>query len=212
MKVFIMGCHRSGTSLVTGLLSYCGLYLGNNLLMNAKDNPKGHFEDRRFINLNNALIIRAGGKWHSPPEVIGYNNLKPAMEAWLSTWPKDRIVGWKDPRICLTFRLWKKLIQPEPIKVIVVFRDWNKIARSLKARNNIPIEKGLSIARHYYDEAFSSIRRQPGVQYQIHYMNEFFYDWESELQGVCDFLGLKIPDDKRKIRKFIDPNLWHHRG
>ena len=144
MKIFIMGMHRSGTSLVTGLLQRCGLYLGNNLLMTAKDNPKGHYEDRKFINLNNQLLLNNGGHWRNPPEALNYGGIRKKMERFLDSWPTDRLVGFKDPRICITFPLWYNLIHPEPIKVVYVSRPFVEIAQSLKARNGIRIEAGVA--------------------------------------------------------------------
>ena len=79
MKIFVMGMHRSGTSMVTGILSRCGMKIGKNLLMGAKDNPKGDFEDRRFININNDILIRNKGRWDSPPLDMNYVNQKERM-------------------------------------------------------------------------------------------------------------------------------------
>jgi len=103
MKIFILGMHRSGTSMVTGILNKCGLYLGSNLLMGARDNPTGHFEDRRFINLNNQILKRNGGSWHNPPEkIIRWPRVE--MKDFVNSWDIGRLVGWKDPRTCITLK------------------------------------------------------------------------------------------------------------
>ena len=206
-----MGMHRSGTSLVMGLLSKCGVYIGNNLLMGARDNPKGHFEDRGFLRTNDQLLRRNGGSWKTPPDGVSYQGMKPQMEKFLEAWPKDKIVGWKDPRICLTFPLWKRLIEPEPIKVILTYRPIEQIAASLQARNGFTMEKGRKLAKYYYDQATRNTRRIPGVSCMITHFESYFSNWQLELEGVLEFLKLEM-GDHQELADFIDRELWHNRG
>jgi len=61
--VCIAGMHRSGTSMVARLLSDCGVYLGSpqDLLPPQPDNPKGYFEHKGMLALNEALLEHLGG-------------------------------------------------------------------------------------------------------------------------------------------------------
>lgn len=211
MKVFIMGMHRSGTSLVTGLLHRCGLYLGNNLLMGAKDNPKGHYEDRRFININNNILRANGGSWRNPPIAVNWGGMKPSMQNFLKGWPDDKIVGWKDPRTCITFPLWHHLIHPEPIKVVLVHRSCIEISQSLKARNGMPLAAGRNLCQRYKKASWDSVKGKPGVNFFHTLFSAYFGNWELELEAVLDFLGLEMPADKSKLQKFITPSLWRNR-
>jgi len=211
MKVFVMGMHRSGTSLVTGLLYKCGLFLGDNLLMGEPDNPKGHYEDRTFIDINKQLLIRSGGRWRNPPQELAYRGMEPVMRAFLETWPTDRMVGWKDPRICFTFSLWYRLIHPEPVKVVLVTRPISEIARSLNARNQLPFESGVALAKRYREAALRSITHQRGAEHHETHFHAYFADWEAELKGVLDFIGLPMLADKAQLRRFITPSLSKNR-
>lgn len=213
MKIFVMGMHRSGTSMVTGILKLCGMNVGNNLLMGARDNPKGHFEDRRFLNINNDLLIKNGGKWHNPPINVTYQKMRNRMLGFLELpeW-KTELVGWKDPRSCITFPLWHRLIYPEKIKVVYVYRPIQEIARSLKVRNGIKISKGWKLGGEYARRAFEGFRGTPGVSHFITYYHSYFHDWEIELEELCEFLGMKIPGcEKKRIQEFITPELRHHK-
>ncbi len=212
MKVFIMGMHRSGTSLVTGLLYHCGLYLGNNLLMHARDNPKGHFEDRKFININNTLLLSNGGHWKRPPEKIMANpQVVQKAKRFLSSWPRDRIVGFKDPRICLTFPFWHRLIDSEPIKVVFVHRPAPEIASSLKKRNGMPKGMGLKLAKIYDRRAEENIKNTGVWAYDVYFHDFLMIGWKIKLCYLCSILGLDFPKDLSKIERFIDDRLWHHR-
>ena len=131
MKIFIIGMHRSGTSMITGILHKCGLELGKNLLMGARDNPLGHFESRRFIRINQEILIRNGGRWFNPPKDIRFHpGMKKKMREFVNGFNPQKISGFKDPRICLTFPLWREVIHPEPIKAVMVVRPFSAIAKS----------------------------------------------------------------------------------
>jgi hypothetical protein len=43
-EIIVLGCHRSGTSVVTGLLKLYDVDLGTELLQAASGNPKGLFK------------------------------------------------------------------------------------------------------------------------------------------------------------------------
>ncbi|MHA1290984.1 MAG: hypothetical protein ACTSPB_26685, partial [Candidatus Thorarchaeota archaeon] len=133
MKVIICGMHRSGTSMVAGLLQLCGLYLGNNLLNGLRDNARGHFEDREFLGLNIEILRANKTSWRQCKPVSKVPKaIIEKMAQFVAKWPTDRTVGWKDPRACLTLKFWKQVIEPEELGVVLVFRPFIEVAMSLK--------------------------------------------------------------------------------
>lgn len=213
MKVFIMGCHRSGTSLLTGLLKRCGLYVGTNLLMHAKDNPKGHYEEKRFLNLNNALLIQNGGSWHKPPASISYQGMRKPMIEFLGReeWKRE-FVGWKDPRVCLTFPLWHELIYPEKIKIIYIIRPLEEVAQSLVKRNGFTYRKALELGRYHGRHAHANLHRK-GVSHFVTYFKSYFSPrWKLEIEAICNFIGLDLPKNLKPLERFITPELRHFTG
>lgn len=66
-EVIILGMHRSGTSMVAGVLSRVGINMGKVMLGKTPSNPLGHFEDEDFYNLNRKILEFAGGNWRNPP-------------------------------------------------------------------------------------------------------------------------------------------------
>src|SRR5262245_46357503 len=69
MPICVAGIHRSGTSMITRLLHCCGVSLGaaDDLLPAAPDNPAGFWENRRFLAVNDMLLMALGGSWSAPP-------------------------------------------------------------------------------------------------------------------------------------------------
>jgi hypothetical protein len=210
MKVIVTGMHRSGTSMMAGLLMKCGLYLGNNLIGILHDNPKGHFEDRNFMRINAEIFEANAGRWGMPPKKIEIvpPKLINQMRAFVGMWPKDRPVGWKDPRACLTVQIWRGLIEPESLKVVHIKRPAMEIAHSLKKRNKFRIQKSLDLTKFYLDRFYKNVDGIPYIETSYH---DYFNDWRSTLGSVCEFIGLRIPKDIKPITDFIEPKLWHHR-
>ena len=75
--IIVTGMHRSGTSMVAGILKLCGVYFGDNLLHPQQENPKGFFEDLEFLEINKEILACSGGSWFEPPNELKINqNIK----------------------------------------------------------------------------------------------------------------------------------------
>ena len=56
--ICITGMHRSGTSLTASWLEHCGLMVHDgNFYGPDTGNPKGHFEDKEFVDLHASAIL-----------------------------------------------------------------------------------------------------------------------------------------------------------
>lgn len=144
----ILGSGRSGTSMVAGTLAKAGFLMGDNLLKANNGNPKGFFEDREIIHINEALLAqvlrtrpRLLGRWffHSWP-ITGHR--------WLAQVPLDTDIPcpaelslkirdlterepycFKDPRFAYTLPAWRPLLKDSVY--ICVFRDPASTALSI---------------------------------------------------------------------------------
>ena len=213
MKVIITGMHRSGTSMIAGLLRICGLYLGSNLISGLKDNPKGHFEDRGFVQLNDEILGSNGGTWDKPPPVIHMPSphFFKKMKMFVAQWPKNRPVGWKDPRACLTLKLWKEAIDPEELRVVIVNRPHEEISASLRARNRMTQHRATALTFFYLKHIMENVGHLR-VKWKATHSNQYLTHWYKELKSIANLAGLSIPEDRTEIEEFIDENLWHHRS
>jgi hypothetical protein len=150
--VFVLGMHRSGTSLLAGTLQAAGLHLGevNDF---ARHNPKGNKEQRALRNLNDALLASAGRSWRNPPAgQISWSEAKSArgrrLVARYEAGPRPW--GFKDPRSVFTIEGWLR-VAPGARRV-AVFRHPSLVAASLAARAGslrMTVSEGLELWRRY---------------------------------------------------------------
>ena len=65
--IFVLGCHRSGTSVVAGLLYHaCGVSMGE-LMPPTEDNPLGYFEAIGVVDAHRNLLAQLERDWTCPP-------------------------------------------------------------------------------------------------------------------------------------------------
>lgn len=116
LMIVVLGCYRSGTSLVAGILHHLGVFMGEKFDDPSPANPKGFFEDIEFKRLFNM--------WTSGKEVSGLvKNLIQQRDLIHPLW------GVKDPQMCLL--LDRFLLLTNNVKVIAVHRSNNDICNSL---------------------------------------------------------------------------------
>src|SRR5262245_54283984 len=64
-----LGMHRSGTSIVSRLVNLLGVELGPEAAISrpGADNPKGYWEHRGIVGINDEILERFGGRWDEVP-------------------------------------------------------------------------------------------------------------------------------------------------
>lgn len=164
--IVVLGMHRSATSLVARTLN-SEVHMGKNLLIGLRDNPKGHYENVHIVALNDKILHQSGGSWHNPPPreqiiKIGKNyeeEIKKIISDEVEIAKSKNMESWgfKDPRTCLTIDVWCSYL-PSP-QFIVCYRNPLDVAKSLKARNNFSIEKGVELTREYNKRIFDFINK-----------------------------------------------------
>ena len=198
--VCIAGMHRSGTSMVAGLLHRCGLTLGDEEALSrpAPDNPAGFWEDAGFVQLNDELLAAWGGGWDWPrPMPAGWEKSEVAAQLRVRA---DALVagfggrgpwGWKDPRNSLTLEFWRAVLPGLP--VVVCLRNPLEVAASLHIRNYLSLTFGIGLWKIYYE----TILRTTGAEQRVitHY-EAFFADPEGQVRRLLGSLSLTPGDDQ----------------
>ena len=156
MKTFVvLGMHRSATSLMGNGLHKNDVHMGDMLLPPGKNNPKGYFENRRFVDLNREILGAAGKRrdcWDDPPSREAILAVRGQFAKRIEELVKQEskgheLWGWKDPRTTLTIELFLPyLTNPH---WVCTFRDPIEVGKSLHHRNKWPIEKGAKLAKVY---------------------------------------------------------------
>lgn len=159
VPVLVLGSHRSGTSLVTGVLATAGLALGD-VLEPGPDNPRGYFEAAAVLAAHEAILDDVGRDWTCPPAWLSTDavDLEP-LRAAVADIAASATGRWgvKDPRAMFLLPAWMQvvpLIQP-----VGVVRDPAEVAASLMKRNGIRHDDAHAIAAAY-TERLAELHRQ----------------------------------------------------
>jgi len=136
--ICIAGMHRSGTSLTAEWLQSCGVVISVGQTIGAGPaNPRGHFEDREFVDVNARAILAQYP--HSKGWVVDDSRAPRLLQLQddvrdLVDYRQERfpVWGWKDPRSILLLDAWKAAI-PD-LKVFMVWRPCHEVVRSLIRR------------------------------------------------------------------------------
>ncbi len=215
----VLGMHRSGTSLVAGLLHCLGIYVGppNRLVGPRSDNEKGFWEHSGIVQINDELLAEFGGSYDAPPRFpIGWYE-SPKLEG-LRTRARRLIEedfsastnwGWKDPRACLTLPFWQRLLPP--MRYVVCLRNPVDVGRSLRKRNGISFNQGVQLWLSHVASLLEGTTGSP--RYLVLYESMISAP-DVELRELAAFLEVEMPkpgsERYRAIEEFVDKTLQHH--
>lgn len=183
--IIVLGCHRSGTSAVTGLLKLFGIQLGTDLLQPGGDNPKGFFEHSKIVRLNDCFMDQLDIKWWQPvptdylKSIINedkFSWLRTGYQDWLKQIMKREIAThdiWavKDPRLTRMMPL------ADP-----VLKECGELVYLIVRRNEIDIIKSMA-KRHSCTECEAKIV----VDNYLDHLNYFVNNTDAENILTIDF-------------------------
>lgn len=118
------------------LVARGGISLGEDLIGANVSNPFGHYEDRPFVRINQAILEANGHSWHTiQPDVLHVpRHLRKRLHDYIgSRCSETPTWAVKDPRLCLTIGEWERLI-PDMHRVIV-YRHYAECVDSLERRH-----------------------------------------------------------------------------
>ncbi|WP_270725911.1 sulfotransferase [Shimia sp. Alg240-R146] len=139
-QIVILGYHRSGTSALSQNCQAAGLFLGDTLLGAKPSNPFGHFEDKNFFQVNEAILQTNLARWDMPHDLVPV--IRPeirqvAMELVSRRNAQYDLWGFKDPRTCILLDFWHSLL-PDP-KYLVCLRHYTTCVDSIVRRHVLDI-------------------------------------------------------------------------
>lgn len=219
--IIVLGMHRSGTSLLTGILHQSGIYLGEELFPAQKDNPRGCWENKKVIKLNDEILSTFDLTYQSPQslpdEWWNSDKMKLYKELIRDLIEKEfsghHFIGIKDPRMCRLLPLWNLIFEELNINpvYILIYRNPFEVANSLFKRDNIYLQKGIFLWLRYNLEAEKLTRNQ--LRSFLSYTS-ILNNWKECFKSIDRNLHLKLLssllDRENKINEFIIPELRHH--
>jgi hypothetical protein len=146
--LFILGCGRSGTSLLAGLFRSGSYFQGARFYPPRESNPRGFFEDSE-VNDINEMILRpliprrlcrdgiaymadapsAGQHWLARIPVETEISSTPPLDGRIGAVLANRPFCLKDPRFCYTLHLWRT--HAPKARMICVFRQPRLVVASM---------------------------------------------------------------------------------
>ena len=216
MITIVLGMHRSGTSVVAGILHFNKITMGTYETFWPRplpQNPKGFYENYDFRKINDTLLQKSGYnikhyKTNIPiPEISKTTRAKmiKTIERYDSKFEKW---GWKDPRTCLTISNWmvifKEMDLIEKVKIIFISRQSLSVARSLKKRNALTLLQGISLWKVYTERAinFCELSNIPTIYLSF---EEILKKPVIECEKIFKFLSQ--PFDKNIVSNFVNKDI-----
>ncbi|HFD11098.1 MAG TPA: glycosyltransferase, partial [Crenotrichaceae bacterium] len=222
--IFVLGMHRSGTSLITKALQSVGADLGNQLIPAAADNPKGFFEDEDCVQLNESILKKLHLRWDIPTLIfeqdLSDQALKPYIKdaAYLlkTKLQNADVFAVKDPRLCLLAPIWVAAAKSANIQTsfVVTIRHPLEVAHSLWKRNQFEYQKGLDLWLSHHYSLVDFLLKESSKRIVVSYENVLSQP-DKELTRLARFINSKgnIEVYRQSIddfsANFVDPGLVH---
>jgi hypothetical protein len=224
--ICVLGPLRSGTSMITKILSFLGIYLGSQENFDSSPiyNIKGTWEHILIREINDNILLRIGRGIPNLPAGPTDPPVFPLTRAMAYKF-KDlldhaqliiekefadvNLWGWKDPRNCFTLPFWQILI-PQ-MEYVICLRHPLNVASSIKRFIKCSYEKGiyLWLLHLKFALAHTNGHRRIFICYE-----NFLKKEEDELERLLLFFkksGLKYSSEsKNAVMDYIDPKMCHH--
>ena len=214
VALVVLGMHRSGTSVLTRLLSYSGATLPKTIIPAKQDNPKGFWESPFINDFNDKLLNLVNSSWYAVNDIdidtLCNNNtlLREAGDLLSSEYGNAQTFIIKDPRICRLFPFWLKVFEHLEIdcKVIITIRNPAQVSNSLGLRDGFSEELGTWLwLRHYIDAEFYSRHiRRVFVDFE-----QLLKDWRSVLLSISKSIELDLFENTLKYSSDVDDFIDH---
>jgi hypothetical protein len=222
--IFVLGMHRSGTSLTTNVLSELGVALSEDLMPATHENARGYFESQTISFLQDRILAAFGVAWDSPtsmralpPEWWKSPSIAP-LRAQIVAFvnaelDKHPLWAFKDPRTMRMLSMWGEILpelNAEPVFLLVT-RHPNEVGGSLHARGKLdPVIAELLWLEHNVDTVLACRDRIAAfVDYQ-----RWIDQPLEQARYMIERAGLPYsgPDEElaAMLARVVAPELRHH--
>lgn len=218
--IVVIGMHRSGTSMVAGILKRLGLDIGKSKMQPDYANITGYFENSLIAIFNDRLLDLLYSKWHDtlflPENWWLEKKIKQEhgclIELIREEYNDSSLLLFKDPRISILLPFYQDVFKTIGIKpnFIINFREPYEVAASLNKRNNLSLARGLLLWIDYILKAELYSRNQSRIF--IHY-NQILNDPIRYIKEILHQFNLEhilLPEYESNILEFVAKDQKHH--
>jgi uncharacterized protein (DUF3084 family) len=210
--VIIAGMHRSGTSLTASLLESAGLHIGRDLVGTNKSNPKGHFENKDFLDFHKAVlrseeIIDKG--WTLQENITIEEQYVAQAKEIVAKNAISSLWGWKEPRTTLFLEFWANLL-PEANFLLIYRSPWEVVDSLYRRREDTIFQREPELAIKLWIHYNKKI-----INFYNHFSRRCFL---ANLREIVKDPNLYVEAIKEKFKiplsepasNLYDPSLLHH--
>jgi hypothetical protein len=222
--LFVLGSHRSGTSLASHLAALSGAsLLPDSLLATGGDaNPEGFWEYQNLTRLNELAFRRLGAHWSAPPSpeevaLRHHHELFGRAAVWRARRRFGAVNGtvlWKDPRLCVLVSLWTQALRPRSLHAVIVIRRPIEVAISLQRRNGLETDLGLALWSAYTMAALATSNAIPTYLVTFERLVNCPASYVSGLAAAMKTASLPTASDyltDKAPASFVRPELYRSR-
>lgn len=220
VALFVLGMARSGTSALTRVLSLCGSTLPAGMCGADGNNPRGYWEPRAAIMLNESILRRHDSNWYDPTmrlqEELAFGAEEKAaciaeIAAYLGTLPAAPLVVIKEPRITALSELWFEAARQVGFDVaaVIALRHPQEVVASAAKYVQTSPELSSALWLKYNLLAERHTRGMPRVF--VDYAN-LLDDWHREVKRIATTLDIDLDTaEESAIEEFLTPELRRQR-
>jgi glycosyltransferase involved in cell wall biosynthesis len=214
--IVVLGMHRSGTSSLARVLNLCGAALPANLMPpKLDDNPTGYWEPAEITELNVRVLRRLAATWDNVAYLLPdtgefVDDFKQDVRTLLaSEYGNEETILIKDPRISVLAPLWHIALMYAGYRpaYVVLVRHPLEVARSLRARGDMSVRKGLLLWLTYMNRIADFAGAREGV---VHIrFTSLLEDWRGIIEKISDRLDVRLDlhTHAEEINQFLEPTL-----
>ncbi|AQA05199.1 sulfotransferase family protein [Mycobacterium sp. MS1601] len=223
--LFVVGFGRSGTSALTRVLSLCGADLPPGLLGATTSNPRGYWEPRAVIHLNEAILRRYGGSGYDLSLCRDQGQRDAARDStsiadirgFLSTLPAAPLMVIKEPKMTAVCDLWFEAARNAGFDVasVIAVRHPGECVGSVEKRSRRQLYVGSSpelVSAWWLKYSLLAERHTRGVPRVFVGYSNLMEDWRREVKRIGSTLDIDLDrQDVEAVDRFLKPDLRHHR-
>lgn len=216
LAIFILGMHRSGTSMLSGLFHNNGFDIGPDLMPGNPANPAGFKENLAIYRLNERILRDNGSCWGdlSTRMALRAGELVEVYRADVQQTIEQQFelvnrFVIKDPRNCLLFPIWSQTLAGMGIeqKVVIPLRHPLEIAYSLRQRDGFALNKGLQL---WCNHLLWAERHSRGLQRCFVSYPELLTNPREQFGRLLESLAIHPDAGGQLDTSFVDTTLKHH--
>ncbi len=200
-NIVILGPGRTGSSLLSGLISKDRYYINLEAIETRDGYPDGDYENPDLVELDKAIFFESGYGHHKirfdrPVDIQKVEDWAGKCDAekyrqFVEKCEQNSPWLWKDPRLCYTIYFWKSFIDLTSVKLIFITRDHKQIFRSYTKYKVFFTKEDIY---RKYDEQVAAvehlIKRENLDVLRIHY--DELKNKETLIQKLNSYLDLDI--------------------